>query len=101
MIYKLVVPGPVTDVEEVRILEWHAVIGEEIAANALLVELETHKAVVEVRGGRSGFLRASLCQEGDWRRLGEPLAILSDTLDEPAPVDIEGLQAWPVDFELT
>lgn len=100
MIYKLCVPGPIEDVEEVRVLEWHAGEGDLVAAGEMLVELETHKAVVEVRAGQPGVLRQVTCQAGDWQALGSPLAVLSDTADEPLPAAPGELADWPVDFEV-
>jgi len=100
MIYKLVVPGPLEEVEEVRILEWHGAAGRRYAPGDLIVELETHKAVVEVRAGRAGVLRRILRQPGDWQALGAPLALLSDDTDEPLPAETEDLASWPVDFEV-
>jgi pyruvate/2-oxoglutarate dehydrogenase complex dihydrolipoamide acyltransferase (E2) component len=101
MIYALAVPGPIEDVEEVRVLEWHGEPGQAFAAGELVVELETHKALVEVRAGQPGVMRAILCPAGDWRAVGEPLALLSDTPEEPTPDGAEGLAALAVDFEVS
>jgi pyruvate/2-oxoglutarate dehydrogenase complex dihydrolipoamide acyltransferase (E2) component len=102
MIYQLVVPGPIEDVEEVRVLEWHREEGGAFEAGTLLVELETHKAVVEVRPEQAGVLRCILCRPGDWRQIGQPLALLSDAPDEALPEaagpDVERL---PVAFDVT
>jgi pyruvate/2-oxoglutarate dehydrogenase complex dihydrolipoamide acyltransferase (E2) component len=100
MIYQLLVPGPVEDVEEVRILEWHGDVGSVFAPGDLVVELETHKALVEVRAGRSSTLRAILCREGDWQRIGAPLAVFSDAPDEPVPEDAAELTELAVSFEI-
>jgi pyruvate/2-oxoglutarate dehydrogenase complex dihydrolipoamide acyltransferase (E2) component len=100
MIYQLQVPGPVPDVEEVRLLEWRGKVGHAFSENELLVELETHKAVVEIRASRPGFLRTVLCDEGEWRKIGEPLAIFSDTADEPLPTETGDLMALAVAFEI-
>ena len=100
MIYQLQVPGPVPDVEEVRILEWHGTEGKTFEPNDLVVELETHKAVVEVRAGRKAVLRKILCREGDWRKIGEALAILGDTPDEALPGNEAELSLFAVDFEI-
>jgi pyruvate/2-oxoglutarate dehydrogenase complex dihydrolipoamide acyltransferase (E2) component len=54
MIYALAVPGPIEDVEELRVLQWHGEPGTRFAAGEMIVELETHKAVVEVRARRAG-----------------------------------------------
>jgi pyruvate/2-oxoglutarate dehydrogenase complex dihydrolipoamide acyltransferase (E2) component len=101
LLYKLVVPGPIEDVEEVRVLEWHAAEGAPIAAGDLIVELETHKALVEVRAGQAGVLRRIVCAEGDWQALGEPLALFSDGADEPLPAEPDDVAALAVAFEVS
>jgi pyruvate/2-oxoglutarate dehydrogenase complex dihydrolipoamide acyltransferase (E2) component len=102
MIYKLQVPGPIADVEEIRILEWHGAAGTLYAENDLVVELETYKAVIEVRAGQAAYLRAVLCEAGDWRRIGETLALLSDSVDEPLPTttNADDLSALTVAFAI-
>jgi pyruvate/2-oxoglutarate dehydrogenase complex dihydrolipoamide acyltransferase (E2) component len=101
MIYTLTVPGPIEDVEEVRVLEWHGEVGRAFAAGELMVELETHKALVEVRAGQGGVLRQILCAAGDWQAIGAPLALLSETPDEPLVDTLEGLAALAVEFEVS
>ena len=101
MLYQIAVPGPIEDVEELRVLEWHAGPDQPFAAGDLVVELETHKAVVEVRAGRAGILRAILAPPGDWQRLGQPLAIVSDSPDEPVPAAPGELAPMLVEFEVT
>ena len=101
MIWKLMVPGTIEDVDELRVLEWHGEVGHRFAKGALIVELETHKAVVEVRAGQPGILRGILCKAGDWERIGHPLAILGDDATEPLPASLETLEPWLVDFEIT
>lgn len=100
MIYQLLVPGPVEDVEEMRVLEWHGDVGRVFGTGELIVELETYKAVVEVRSGRRGILRGILCPAGDWRKIGQPLAVLSDDPDEPMPLSPDTLGPWLVNFEI-
>src|SRR5437879_3120656 len=102
MIYQLLVPGPIEDVEEIRVLEWHAAEGTALAAGQLLVELETHKAVVEVRIAQPALLRRILCQPGEWQQIGKPLALLSDTAADSLPEKAdEGTTVLPVEFEIT
>jgi pyruvate/2-oxoglutarate dehydrogenase complex dihydrolipoamide acyltransferase (E2) component len=100
MIYRLVVPGPIDDVEELRVLEWTGEVGRAYLPGELIVELETHKAVVEVRAGQPGILRAVLCASGDWEKVGCPLAVLSDSPDEAIPDSLDGLKICRVDFEV-
>jgi pyruvate/2-oxoglutarate dehydrogenase complex dihydrolipoamide acyltransferase (E2) component len=101
MIWKLVVPGPIEDVDELRVLEWHGDVGQRFDVGALIVELETHKAVVEVRAGQSGTLRSVLCEAGAWEKIGRPLALLSDDSAEPLPASLEAVAPWLADFEIT
>jgi pyruvate/2-oxoglutarate dehydrogenase complex dihydrolipoamide acyltransferase (E2) component len=100
MIYQLSVPEAVPGVEEIRILEWHREPGAAIEAGELIVELETHKAVIEVRAAQAGVLRQVLAQAGDWRAIGLPLAFFSTTADEVLPSDAAGVSALAVEFEV-
>jgi pyruvate/2-oxoglutarate dehydrogenase complex dihydrolipoamide acyltransferase (E2) component len=101
MIYQLVVPGPIEDVEEMRVLEWHGAPGTVFAAGELMVELETHKALVEVRAHHAGILREILCAAGEWQLIGKPLARLSDEPDEPMGDAGVGGSLMAVDFEIS
>jgi pyruvate/2-oxoglutarate dehydrogenase complex dihydrolipoamide acyltransferase (E2) component len=101
MFYALTVPGGVEEVEEVRVLEWHGQVGRVFAPGELVVELETHKALVEVRAGQAGVLRRILCAEGDWQAVGQPVALLSDSPEDPLPETADGLAALAVEFEVS
>lgn len=97
MIYRLAVPATFEDVDAVRVLEWHAAPGTAIAVDALIVELETHKALVEVRAAQPGILREIRAGEGDWCPLGGVLALLGDSADEPIG---EPGADWNADFTI-
>ena len=101
MIYALAVPGPIEDVEELRVLQWHGEPGTRFEAGELVVELETHKAVVEVRAARAGVLRAILCPAGDWQAVGRTLALVGDDADEPLPAPDAAGAPFEVAFEVT
>jgi pyruvate/2-oxoglutarate dehydrogenase complex dihydrolipoamide acyltransferase (E2) component len=101
MIYRLTVPPAVPGVEEVRVLEWHREPGAAIETGELIVELETHKAVIEVRAGQPGVLRQILAQSGDWRAIGLPLALLSADANEALPADAASAETMAVLFEVT
>jgi pyruvate/2-oxoglutarate dehydrogenase complex dihydrolipoamide acyltransferase (E2) component len=101
MIYQLTVPAAVPGVEEIRILEWHKEPGAAIETGELIVELETHKAVIEVRAGQTGVLRQVLAQAGDWRTIGLPLALFSSEPDEALPSDSASAATMLVEFEVT
>jgi pyruvate/2-oxoglutarate dehydrogenase complex dihydrolipoamide acyltransferase (E2) component len=98
MIYKVSLQAVAPDVGEIRVLEWHGATGARFEAGDLIVELETHKALVEVRAGQPGVLRRVLAEAGDWARVGVPLAVFSDGEDEPAPDDVESAADLMVEF---
>jgi pyruvate/2-oxoglutarate dehydrogenase complex dihydrolipoamide acyltransferase (E2) component len=100
LIYSLFVPGTFDDVREMRVLEWHGDEGTRFDRGALIVELETHKAVFEVRADQPGVLRRRLLEEGGWCPLESTIAILSDDPDEPIPDPIEALDPLPVRFAI-
>ena len=100
MITRLTVPGAVPDVAEIRVLEWHGTEGTSFAAGDMVVELETHKAVIEVRAGTAAILRRILCPAGTWEAVGAALALLSDKLEEPLPDVTDGLTDQLVTFEV-
>jgi pyruvate/2-oxoglutarate dehydrogenase complex dihydrolipoamide acyltransferase (E2) component len=101
MIYYLTVHAAVPGVEEIRILEWHGEPGHSFAAGDLIVELETHKAIVEVRASQNGVLRALSGSPGDWVRIEQTLALFSDVPEEDLPAEGEGAAELMVAFEVT
>jgi len=100
MLYKLVLPGPIEDLTELRVLEWHGEPGTGFEAGELMVELDTHKAVVEIRASSKTVLRRILVAPGEWQRVGEPLAILSDSADESLPENADDLMQSSVSYEI-
>lgn len=58
---------------EAEIVEWHVKAGDEVAADAPLVSLETDKAVVEVPSPRAGRIGRCHGSPGDVVRIGEVL----------------------------
>jgi len=79
--YQLVIPQ-MGGTEELRVLQWHKSEGEPALPDELLLELETEKAVVEVRTPRSCVVRKIAVKQGDWAQVGPPIAWLSDHADE-------------------
>jgi pyruvate/2-oxoglutarate dehydrogenase complex dihydrolipoamide acyltransferase (E2) component len=100
MIYQISVPA-VAEVEEIRVLEWHGDVGHRFNNGDLIVELETHKAIVEVRAGQAGVLRKILSEAGKWQGIGLPLALLSDEESEVLPDGPQAVTDLAVDFAIT
>jgi pyruvate/2-oxoglutarate dehydrogenase complex dihydrolipoamide acyltransferase (E2) component len=101
MIWKLIVPGAIEDVDELRLLEWHGAVGRMFSPGDLIVELETHKAVVEIRAGRQAVLRRMVAEPGSWHKPGDTLALLSSGEAEALPSEAGAEEALPVEFEIT
>jgi pyruvate/2-oxoglutarate dehydrogenase complex dihydrolipoamide acyltransferase (E2) component len=72
MIHKLAVPGPIEDVEEVRVLEWHSAAGRTVNPDELIVEIETYKAIVEVRAAQPGCCVRSCASQEAGKAWGSP-----------------------------
>jgi pyruvate/2-oxoglutarate dehydrogenase complex dihydrolipoamide acyltransferase (E2) component len=100
MIYHLSVPQAVPGVEEIRVLEWHGQPGTTFEPGDLIVELETHKAVVEARAGQRGVLREIKAGPGDWRAIGLSLALFSDEADEVLPNGDVSAPDLAIEFEI-
>jgi pyruvate/2-oxoglutarate dehydrogenase complex dihydrolipoamide acyltransferase (E2) component len=101
MLYSLVIPKTLSDYSEVRILQWHFEVGNSFASGELLLEIETQKAVVEIRAEQSGILRAINGEEGQWIKLDQDksLAIFSD---DTAPLPVSLPQTLPpIKVEIT
>ena len=90
MIYILSIPGAADDLTEMRVLQWHAAPGDVVVQDQLIVELESHKAIVEVRAAQHAVMRKHLCEEGEWGPPGRSLGVLSDLADKCIP-EGEGL----------
>lgn len=87
MLFRLRVADTFEDTNRLRVLEWHGAAGDRFAAGDLVVELETHKAVVEIRAGQDGVLLQCRVGEGDWIEPGAVLALFGDSADQPLPTD--------------
>lgn len=101
MIYKLVIPQLAADLEEIRVLEWHGASSHRFDTGDLIVELETHKALVEVRAGQPALLRRIVAEAGSWQTIGKAIALLSDDQAEEIGDDVEPQSDMLVEFEIT
>jgi pyruvate/2-oxoglutarate dehydrogenase complex dihydrolipoamide acyltransferase (E2) component len=84
MIFRLTIPSVGAEVEEIRVLQWAGEAGHRFETGDLVVELETHKALVEIRAGQPGFLLRVLAPDGDWCKIGSAIALFGD---EPGAAD--------------
>ena len=70
-------------VTEGTITRWLKQVGDPISVDDLLFEVSTDKVDTEVPSAHAGFLREIRVAEGDTVAVGVPLAVITDTADEP------------------
>jgi pyruvate dehydrogenase E2 component (dihydrolipoamide acetyltransferase) len=70
------------DMAEGTLMRWVIAEGEQVAKGAVLAEIETDKATVEVESNFEGVLRRQLVSEGDSVPVGEPIAIIGGADEE-------------------
>src|SRR3954451_20524213 len=100
MIYRLSVPGTIEDCDSVRILEWHRSPGDAVEPGDLVLEMETHKALIEVRSERRCVLRRIDAGNAECSPLDGPLPLSADPGDEPLPANSAELAPWIGEFTL-
>jgi pyruvate dehydrogenase E2 component (dihydrolipoamide acetyltransferase) len=69
------------DMAEGTLIRWVVGEGEEVKKGAVLAEIETDKATVEVESSHEGTVRRHLVKEGDIVPVGDPIAVVG-TPDE-------------------
>jgi sugar O-acyltransferase (sialic acid O-acetyltransferase NeuD family) len=67
---------------EARLVGIHVKDGQPVEKGALLFTLETTKAAADVESAEAGFVRI-LAAEGDTLAVGDALALITDSADEP------------------
>jgi pyruvate dehydrogenase E2 component (dihydrolipoamide acetyltransferase) len=76
------------DMAEGTLVRWVIAEGEEVAKGAVLAEIETDKATVEVESNFSGTVLRHLVKEGTPVPVGDPIAVIGEAGEK---VDVEAL----------
>ncbi len=84
------------DMAEGTLVRWVANEGEKITKGAVLAEIETDKATVEVESNYSGVLLRHLVQQGAVVPVNDPIAVIGEQGEQ---VDVEALTAKPAEAE--
>ena len=82
----IVMPALGNSVESCLIVSWLVKEGDTIAENGILCEVETDKAATEVPSTASGTVLKLLWAEGDDVPVMQPLLVLGEPGEDPAPV---------------
>jgi len=83
VITRIIVPDVGATGGEVSVVAWLAKEGDFVAAGTPLFVLETDKATQEIEAFRDGFLRRVLARVDAHVEIGQVVALLADTADEP------------------
>lgn len=81
--------------EEGTVVRWYREEGDTIRKGETLLEIMTDKANMEVEAPSDGFLRKRLANPDETVPVGNPIAILSATSDEPIEQVLAGGSASP------
>lgn len=99
MIVEVNVPVFAESITEGTLLAWHKKIGEAVARDEILVDIETDKVVLEVPAPQAGVLVEVIVNEGDTVTSQQVLAKI-DTVQTAAPWDWAKpkarLKCWPM-----
>lgn len=94
MAEKITMPKLGFDMAEGTLVRWVIQEGGEVNKGAILAEIETDKATVEVESTHSGVLHKHLVKEGDIIPVGDPIAIIGEAGEDiPEELLTEGAGA--------
>lgn len=74
---------------EAEIVTWKVKVGDVVAINDIVVEIETAKSLVELPSPYEGEVTALLAAEGDTVAVGTPIIAIGAPVDVPAEMEID------------
>jgi pyruvate dehydrogenase E2 component (dihydrolipoamide acetyltransferase) len=80
---EFVLPDVGEGLTEAEIVTWRVAVGDTVAVNDVLVEIETAKSVVELPSPFAGTVTALLVDEGTTVPVGTPIIAIGDTAEPP------------------
>jgi 2-oxoglutarate dehydrogenase E2 component (dihydrolipoamide succinyltransferase) len=96
----VVVPALGESITEATIAKWFKTVGQAVAVNEAIAELETDKVTVEVFAPAAGVLSSCAFKEGDTVAIGATLGVIEDGVasaaTSPAPLSTAPSPASPV-----
>ncbi len=94
-------PDPGEGLLEAEIVSWKVKVGDQVAVNDILLEIETAKSLVELPSPFAGVVAAVLVAEGETVEVGTPMIRIEDGLSaaeppgEPEPSPARGTDDVP------
>jgi len=74
--YKL--PDVGEGLTEAEIVSWRVAVGDTVAVNDIVVDIETAKSIVELPSPYAGVVTALLVEEGETIPVGTPIIAIGD-----------------------
>ena len=90
-IVEVKVPQLSESVAEATMLQWKKKVGDTVAADEILIEIETDKVVLEVPAPASGVLSEIVKADGSLVTSGEPIARIDTDGKAAAAAPLSGL----------
>ncbi|MCY4651825.1 MAG: dihydrolipoamide acetyltransferase family protein [Dehalococcoidia bacterium] len=85
MATELTMPQMGYDMQEGTVVRWLKAEGSNVELGEPVAEIETDKAVVEFESYASGVLQTILVEEGSTVPVGQPIAVVGEEAEAPAP----------------
>ncbi len=92
MIDKIIMPSLGATGEDITVVEWLVGEGDLIEAGRRILVVETDKATTEIEAFRGGYIRKVLVKAGEKATIGDDLAIIADSLDEPLDAETGNME---------
>ncbi len=93
MVHEVILPKLGTNMEEGVIGEWRKKEGDYVKKGEVILLVETSKALFEVEAESEGFLRKTLCKEGERVLFTRPVAFIADSMEEDISECMESYRA--------
>ncbi len=79
------------DMDEGKLVRWVIPEGDPVEKGAVMAEIETDKATVEVESGYAGVMFRHLAEEDTALPVNAPIAVIADEGEEPSEDEIDSL----------
>ncbi|WOP19829.1 dihydrolipoamide acetyltransferase family protein [Raineyella sp. LH-20] len=89
-------PDPGEGLTEAEIVSWLVAVGDEVAVNDPIVEVETSKSLVELPSPWAGRVDALLVEVGQTVEVGTPIIVIDDRSEDDTEQDLGGGEAAAV-----
>ena len=95
-IIEVKVPQLSESVAEATLLQWHKKVGEAVARDENLIDVETDKVVLELPAPEAGVLTQIVVADGGTVTSGQVIAMLdTEAAAKPAPTEVKSVPAAP------